>query len=45
MRARYQLVDVVDVGPQLQLTTRVSIEIDGEAKPACVAESLSRIVP
>ena len=45
VRARYQLVDVVDVGPQLQLTTRVSIEIDGEAKPACVAESLSRIVP
>ncbi|THA27159.1 MaoC family dehydratase [Streptomyces sp. RKND-216] len=42
LRARAELTDVSDVDGGVQLTTKVTIERDGGAKPVCVAESVSR---
>jgi len=45
VRAKRELVAADVVGPgALQLTHRVTIEIEGEDKPACVAEALTRLV-
>lgn len=45
IRARRELVTADLVAPNtLQLKQKVTIEIDGEAKPACVAEALTRLV-
>ncbi len=45
VRARRELVAAEAPNPStLQLTHKVTIEIDGEAKPACVAETLTRLV-
>ena len=45
VRARRELIATDSANPStLQLTHKVTIEIDGEAKPACVAESLTRLV-
>lgn len=44
IRARTELVSVEKVGGDcLQMVYRVTIEIDGAAKPACVAETVSRM--
>ena len=44
VRARTELVSVEEVaGDGLQLTSKVTIEIDGTPKPACVAETVSRM--
>ena len=44
IRARTELVSVEEVaGNGLQSVSRVTIEIDGAPKPACVAETVSRI--
>lgn len=43
VRGRLQLLACEEVSAQaVQLTWQVTIEIEGEAKPACVAESLVR---
>ncbi|GAA4860511.1 MULTISPECIES: MaoC family dehydratase [Actinomycetospora] len=43
VRARSTLVDATDVGEGgLQLVTRVTIEVEGSAKPACVADLVTR---
>ena len=43
VRARSTLVDATDVGDDgLQLVTRVTVEVEGEAKPACVADLVTR---
>jgi acyl dehydratase len=43
VRARSTLMDATDVGDGgLQLVTRVTIEIDGSPKPACVADLVTR---
>lgn len=43
VRARSTLVDATDVGDGgLQLVTRVTIEIEGSPKPACVADLVTR---
>ena len=43
VRARVMIVDVTDLtGGGLQIVSRVTIEIEGEEKPACVADMVSR---
>jgi len=43
VRARSTLVDAVDVGDNgLQLVTRVTVEVEGSTKPACVADLVTR---
>ncbi|HEY2203320.1 MAG TPA: MaoC family dehydratase [Pseudonocardia sp.] len=42
VRATIELVDVADVKGGIQLTNKVTIEIEGSERPACVAESLLR---
>ncbi|MBE9375541.1 MaoC family dehydratase [Saccharopolyspora sp. HNM0983] len=44
VRAVTRLDDVTDVKEGIQLTITATIEIEGSDKPACVAESLSRVV-
>jgi acyl dehydratase len=42
VRPRFTLAKVEDIAGGLQLTFSITIEIDGEDKPACVAESIVR---
>ena len=45
VRARSELLNVELVGKNtLQLKRKVTIEVEGEDKPGCVAEALSRLV-
>lgn len=45
VRARRTLASVDLVGPNaIQLTQNVTVEIEGETKPACVAEFLTRLM-
>ncbi|ASU78372.1 dehydratase [Actinopolyspora erythraea] len=44
VRAHSRLADVAESGDALQLTMSTTVEIDGEEKPACVAEVLSRVM-
>lgn len=44
IRARTELVSVEEVaGDGLQMVYKVTVEIDGAAKPACVAETVARL--
>jgi acyl dehydratase len=42
IRARTKNLSVVDVEGGVQVVNEVTIEIEGEAKPACVAEQVAR---
>jgi acyl dehydratase len=43
VRARSTLVDATDVGDGgVQLVTRVTVEVEGSTKPACVADLVTR---
>ena len=45
IRARRELVSAELKNPTtIQLKQLVTIEIDGESKPACVAEQLTRLI-
>ena len=44
IRAVGEIADVTPVPCGVQVVTRVSIEIEGGAKPACVAETVSRFL-
>ncbi len=45
IRARRELVSAEIVAPNtIQLKQKVTIEVEGGAKPACVAESLTRLI-
>jgi acyl dehydratase len=44
IRMGAEIIDVQDVPGGVQVTTRNTVEIDGGEKPACVVESLSRIL-
>ncbi len=45
IRARRQLVSAELKAPNtIQIKQRVTVEIDGEEKPGCVAETLSRLI-
>ena len=43
VRARCMLLKVEDVPGGLQMTEQYTVEIDGETKPACVAEAIMRV--
>lgn len=43
VRARSKLVSVEPRGGGMQLTSEVTIEIDGQARPACIAETIGII--
>ncbi len=43
IRARSILKEVQDVGGALQLVNEVTVEVEGQPKPACVAETVSRL--
>lgn len=44
VRARTELMSVEEVGGDcLQMVYKMTVEIDGAAKPACVAETVSRL--
>ena len=45
VRARQKLVGVEPKGGGMQLTNEVSIEIEGQDRPACVAETISLVYP
>jgi acyl dehydratase len=42
VRGRFILAKIEDIPGAIQLTFQVTIEIDGEERPACVAESVVR---
>jgi acyl dehydratase len=44
VRATTELVDVSEIEGGLQLAVKATVEIENEAKPACVAEFLSRVL-
>ncbi|MFP4650688.1 MAG: MaoC family dehydratase, partial [Desulfobacterales bacterium] len=43
IRPRVTLLAAEDVAGGIQLTWRVIIEVEGSEKPACIAETLSRL--
>ncbi len=43
VRAHSKLLEVSEVKGGLQLKTEITIELEGSEKPACVAETLSRL--
>lgn len=46
LRARAEVVSVDDVGGGwFQIVTRFTVEVEGNEKPACVAESVGRALP
>ena len=45
IRAHAEIADVSDVPAGKQLVTRYTIEIEGESKPACVAETVVLLLP
>ena len=45
VRVSAELVDVVDTPQGTRATVRATIEIEGQDKPACVADTLSLMVP
>ncbi|MEK0418961.1 MAG: hypothetical protein RI949_2967 [Pseudomonadota bacterium] len=42
VRGHFKLLDFQDLPGGAQLTTEVTVELEGSSKPACVAESVSR---
>jgi len=44
VRAGAELIEVTDVAGGKQAVVRWTVEIDGERKPACVAETVARLV-
>jgi acyl dehydratase len=44
VRGSAELVDISDVPGGIQAITRFTVEIEGSGKPACVAETVSRII-
>lgn len=44
IRARAVIAEVNDVAAGTQVITRYTIEIDGESKPACVADTISLVL-
>jgi acyl dehydratase len=44
IRARCTLLDVAEVKGGLQITEQYNVEVEGEERPACVAEAIMRLV-
>ena len=45
IRGRGEIVSVEGIGEGVQAVVRITIEIDGADKPACVADTVSRFFP
>jgi acyl dehydratase len=45
IRARGEITSATGVGEGVQAVVRVTIEVDGEEKPACVVDTVSRFFP
>ena len=45
VRGRGEIVDVTPVSTGLQATVRITVEIDGTDRPACVTDVLIRVLP
>ncbi len=45
IRGLGEIVSVTEVGEGVQAVVRITIEIEGEAKPACVVDTVSRFFP
>ncbi|AYJ87070.1 MaoC family dehydratase [Sphingomonas paeninsulae] len=45
IRARGEVVSVEEIKGAIQSIVRITIEIDGETKPACIVETISRYYP
>jgi acyl dehydratase len=45
VRARQKLIAAEPKGPGLQLTNEITIEIEGQERPACIAETISLVYP
>ena len=43
VRSRAKLVSVEEVAGGLQLVKEITVEVDGQDKPCCVAEAISRL--
>ena len=44
IRAAGEIAEVTDVAGGVQMVTRVTIEVEGGGKPACVAETVNRFI-
>ncbi len=45
IRGRAEVIDVEEVKGGVQSTVRVTIEVEGEDRPACIADTISRYYP
>jgi acyl dehydratase len=45
VRAKQKLLAAEPKGPGLQLTNEITIEIEGQDRPACIAETISLVYP
>ena len=45
VRAHVELVAVDEVAGGVQTTMRITVEVEGSDKPACVVDALSRFFP
>ena len=45
VRARSKIVAAEPKGPGMQITNEVTIEVEGQDRPACVAETISIVYP
>lgn len=45
VRAKSKLLSAEPKGPGMQLTNEVTIEIEGQERPACIAETISLVYP
>jgi acyl dehydratase len=45
IRGRGEVLSAAEVGEGVQVVVRITIEVDGEDEPACVADTVSRFFP
>ena len=45
IRARFKVQSIEDAPHGVRLTTEATVELEGAAKPACVAEQISLLIP
>jgi acyl dehydratase len=45
IRGRGEVVSAVGTGEGVQVVVRITVEVDGSDKPACVADTVSRFFP
>ena len=45
LRAKSKLIAAEPKGPGMQMTNEITIEIEGQEKPACIAETISLVYP